>query len=36
MLSKFKTWEGKFIEVKKGEHITKLINAIYIDRSKTH
>ncbi len=22
-LSKFKTWEGQFIEVKKGEHLTK-------------
>ena len=31
-LSKYKTWEGQFIEVKKGEHLTKpiIIGNIYI------
>ncbi len=36
-LTKYKTWEGQFIEVKKGEYITKpiVIGNIYIDYPKT-
>ncbi len=36
-LTKYKTWEGQFIEVKKGQYLTNpiVIGNIYIGHTKT-